>query len=260
MRDVVSISPTARMLIYTSFILLILTAVFALDYLNLYVGFAALGVGFIGIVGLVMGRRGGQTTDQLGSRHTDNVLKWFTISIAALVFLDAFVPDFFKVQFLGYVLPFNTVVNPSAFVNLGLTFTIASAVLEEALYRFGLINYVAKFTNSAGAAIFASATIFALSHVPAYGFNLPVLVILGGGGAIFSVAAIQSGDVLTTILAHSLNNFASWLVQGSLIVLTPSLISALSPTQQFMFIAQFVSFPALLAFIYTRRPLGGVNH
>lgn len=195
---------------------------------------ALIGIGsaFIGFVGQKLTDMSKTLKDDTRSANAifPEVFKWVAISMAVFVFLDAFVPHFFSITFVG--VPVNSVfssLGPSSLFSIGLIFTEAEPVMEELLCRGGVTNLVMKYTRVPIFAFFASGFFFAIIHVPAYGLDMPVLIILGSAGVVFAVADYWTQDIITSMIAHALNNFAAWLATASAIGVSGFAILSPSP-------------------------------
>jgi membrane protease YdiL (CAAX protease family) len=218
----IPIDQGARALIIIAYFALVIAALFGVAYGNFVLVIICLLSGFLGFVGLKYGDL--EQTTSLDktpiSRKLDSVLKWVAIDMGAIAFADAFVPHFFSVQFLGFVIPLGSgiSIDPSQFLTVGLVFTEAESVMEELLFRLGVVNIALRLRKVGQiVAALVSGFVFMLAHIPAYGLNLPVLIILGSMGAIFAISAMRTMAILTPMLVHMLNNAIAWFYQASII-------------------------------------------
>ncbi len=208
-----------------AFFFAVVIFLFGIDYLNVYLALAGLGSGFIGLFGLGMLFISGTLKPDMRSFSQLVPPSFFYtgLSLIIFVFVDAFVPRYFSVQFLGF--PLYSVLNGLSIgqlVQVGLVFTVGEAVMEE-LLRMGVANIVIKYVDvslSWLAAPVAVGALFFIIHIPAYGYDLPILLSLAiGPGAIITVFDIRSRDGLTGILSHAINNGSAWAVTSSILVI-----------------------------------------
>jgi membrane protease YdiL (CAAX protease family) len=86
-------------------------------------------------------------------------------------------------------------------VLLSVTVVVLVPALEELMYRFGLQGSIVRLTGSRGAAIFATASLFALLHLGAVPASaVPALVVLGIG---FGVVYERTGSLTAAIVMHA---------------------------------------------------------
>ncbi len=86
-------------------------------------------------------------------------------------------------------------------VLLGFTVVLLVPVLEELMYRFGLQGSIVRLTGSRGAAILATASLFALLHLGAVPASaVPALVVLGIG---FGVVYERTGSLTAAVVMHA---------------------------------------------------------
>jgi len=83
---------------------------------------------------------------------------------------------------------------------------ILSPITEEITFRYGIINIGKKYGKPILAAIL-SILLFVLMHFP----NLPVAVILTGSAFLYVFVYYKTGNILYSIIAHSVNNLLSVL-------------------------------------------------
>ncbi|GEM_PF-2736368 len=227
----IEVGNPARVATYIGYLLLVIIFLFGLDYGNADLALIGIGSAFIGFVGQKLTDMSKTLKDDTRSASVifPEVFKWVAISMAVFVFLDAFVPHFFSITFVG--IPVNSVfstLGPSSFFSIGLIFTEAESVMEELLCRGGVTNLVMKYTRVPIFAFFASGFFFGVIHIPAYGLDMPILIILGSAGVVFAVADYWTQDIITSMIAHALNNFAAWFATASAIgvggwaILSPS--------------------------------------
>lgn len=218
----IRVGPLAEWLINGAYFLGIITFLAGLDFHNVELMGVAFGSVMIGMIGQRVAQNVGAAKDdgRRPSTYLPSVLKWVGYDLAAFAFADAFVPHFFdSMQFLGFPVASDLAASGiavSSVLSIGLVFTNTEAVMEELGFRVGLANGLLKalrLTSVPGLIFVAllDGVLFGAAHVFAYGPNLPVLVILGSAGTVFTVGAFRTMEALTSIMAHMINNTVAWL-------------------------------------------------
>ncbi len=242
----IEVGNAARIFTYVAYCLLVIIFLFGVDYGNVEIS-------LIGLCSLSIGIVGQKFTDMSKTLKDDTrrasvvvpeVMKWVAISLGAFAFLDAFVPHFFSVSLVG--IPLTSAfqaLGVSTFFSIGLIFTEAEAVMEELLCRGGITNLVMKYTREPLFAFFASGFFFGIIHVPAFGLNMPILLILGSAGVVFAVADYWTQDIITSMVAHCLNNFAAWFATASALGVSGYAILSFSPLN-LAFLGLSIAIPA----------------
>lgn len=261
MEGYVRIGPHARAALYGALFMDAITFLFGLDYGDTLLAMVAMGSAMLGLVSLAILHVSGTEREQQGAGgRLEPIIRWIAYSLGAFALLDAFVPRFFSLQFLGLPLASSLTASSipaSDYISIGLIFTMSEAVVEGLLYQVAIVNASLKFLRAGSVlvALFAagiSGFLFGVSHIPAYGLDGPVLTILGLAGVVLATGAIRTGEAITPVVPHVINNFFAWF-NAALIVAGGTAMAFLPATapQALLFVSALASVP--LGFLFVLR-------
>ncbi len=199
--------PASRALTIFGYVFFLLTVIFAVDFQDYDFAIASLAVLCMQLIGERLNQFAGAPVARVAKPKLNSALAYVAIDLALFAALDIIAanPQSLPGLALSSLGPLVTKEELSNVLAIGSMFTIQVAIAEERFFRGGLANVGAKYGGPLGG-IFLSAVVFFAFHVPAY-YAMPLtLLIIGADGAVLAWSDFDTGRIITSMLAHLINN------------------------------------------------------
>ena len=206
----------SRALTILGYLFFVLLLIFAIDYGQLTLSLATVGVLMMQIVGERITALGGNERHdrKVDRRELNSALTYVIIDLGLFAALDlvSSAPGSLPGLSVFGVLSSLSFTNVLA---IGSLFTVQIAIAEEKFFRGGAANLGARYGGPL-LGILTSAVFFFAYHIPAENGDLLKLLIIGGDGAVLAWSDFQTRRIFPSMVAHMINNLAFVLIAATI--------------------------------------------